>query len=151
MSDAPSHPVPHQIGPDRASIHGTAVSINEQALLILGPSGAGKSGLAAQLIALGGKLVADDMVHLRPSKTGLVAHAPPNGPGGIELRGIGIVRPGRIATAPLAAAILLSPSSARLPEPEFFEALGRTVPLLRHPATADLAAKLLLWMTARDG
>ena len=42
-------------------LHGTAVEIGGKAVLICGQSGAGKSTLAAGLIALGAKLISDDL------------------------------------------------------------------------------------------
>lgn len=47
-------------------IHGTAVELASKAVLICGPAGAGKSTLAAGLIALGAKLISDDLSVLQP-------------------------------------------------------------------------------------
>ncbi|NIK88966.1 hypothetical protein FHS83_002284 [Rhizomicrobium palustre] len=49
-------------------MHGTAVDIAGTAVLICGESGYGKSTLGANLIALGGRLVSDDLSVLRISK-----------------------------------------------------------------------------------
>jgi len=50
----------------RVPLHGTAVEIDGQAVLICGNAGAGKSTLAAGLIGLGARLISDDlsMLHL---------------------------------------------------------------------------------------
>jgi hypothetical protein len=45
----------------RVPLHGTAVEIDGQAVLICGSAGAGKSTLAAGLIGLGGRLISDDL------------------------------------------------------------------------------------------
>lgn len=45
-------------------LHGSAVELAGQGILILGPSGAGKSSLARDLIVLGANLIADDQTVL---------------------------------------------------------------------------------------
>ena len=47
-------------------LHGSAVEIEGRAVLICGPAGAGKSTLAAGLIALGARLISDDLSILHP-------------------------------------------------------------------------------------
>ena len=137
----------HVSGDGRRSIHGTAVALDGRGLLILGPSGAGKSGLAAQLIALGAALVADDRVDLAPAPDGgLLACRPPQGSPLIELRGLGLARVPLADRVALAAVLRLEPSRARLPEPEATTLAGRSLPVLRHPPHPALAAKLILWL-----
>ena len=46
-------------------IHGSAVEINGKAILICGASGTGKSTMSAGLIALGAKLISDDLSVMR--------------------------------------------------------------------------------------
>ncbi len=46
-------------------VHGTALDVEGRAVLICGRSGAGKSSLAANLVALGAKLISDDLSVLR--------------------------------------------------------------------------------------
>jgi len=46
-------------------IHGTAVEVGGRAVLLCGRSGAGKSTVAANLVALGAKLISDDLSVLR--------------------------------------------------------------------------------------
>ncbi|TFL17478.1 HPr kinase/phosphorylase [Jannaschia formosa] len=137
-------PETHRVGTGIHAIHATAVSVAGRGLLILGPSRAGKSSLACQMIALGAALVSDDRVEIGP---GPRLRRPPEGPAMIELRGLGLVA---CATeeAALAAALLLGPSAARLPERETIALAGHDVPLLRHPAMPELAAKLILWLRA---
>ncbi|HEY4125759.1 MAG TPA: HPr kinase/phosphatase C-terminal domain-containing protein [Rhizomicrobium sp.] len=60
-------------------------------VLILGASGAGKSALVLELIAAGAKLVADDRVELFVRARRLIARAPANIAGFLEVRGLGIV------------------------------------------------------------
>ncbi|WP_371157216.1 HPr kinase/phosphorylase [Jannaschia sp. 2305UL9-9] len=140
------HPVGHGI----LSVHGTAVAIAGQGVLIVGPSGAGKSGLAAQLIVQGGGLVCDDMVYLRDAGETLMASAPPNAPSLLELRGIGLVPQPLVPAAALALVVSLTASSTRLPQSATFDALGHRCPLVRHPYRFDLAAKVLLWLRSLE-
>ncbi len=52
-------------------LHGGAVAFPEGTVLLLGPGGSGKSTLTAELCALGGKLLTDDVVAID------VGHSPP--------------------------------------------------------------------------
>lgn len=131
-----------------ASVHATAVAAGGRALLICGPAGAGKSGLAAEMLALGAGLVADDLCLLEPDGPGLSVARPPGRPPLLELRGLGLVPAGGPPRAPLAGVWLLGPSPARLPPPATVALLGRAVPCLRHPARPGAAAKALLWLRA---
>ena len=146
--DAP-RPAPRPDG--SASIHATAVAVDGRALLICGASGAGKSGLAAEMLALGAGLVADDLCLLRPVGPGLEVARPPGRPALLELRGIGLVPVAGPARAPLAGVWTLGASAARLPAPDTVVLLGRPVPRLRHPARPGAAAKALLWLRAGAG
>ncbi|UWQ21267.1 HPr kinase/phosphorylase [Jannaschia sp. W003] len=137
----------HAVDPDTLSVHATAVVVDGAALLLCGPSGSGKSGLAAQMIAGGAGLIADDLCLVRRGVPPVVA-APPDAPAAMELRGLGLVPVPLHPAAPLAAVLVLAPSPARLPEPETIPVLGRDVLLLRHPYRFDAAAKMLIWMAA---
>ncbi|MEM8849401.1 MAG: serine kinase [Pseudomonadota bacterium] len=131
--------------PDGAlSLHATSVALDGRALLILGPSGAGKSGLAAQMICLGATLVSDDQTRLTIRDGSLVAGTPPQAPKLLELRGLGLCPAAAITSAAVVGALRISPSTARLPVPEHVTLLQRSIPVHRHPLTADLAAKLIL-------
>ena len=81
------------------SEHATAVLVGARAILIRGPAGSGKSRLAWALLeaARAGKilfaqLVADDRVALSAVNGRLIAAAPAQIAGMIELRGSGILR-----------------------------------------------------------
>ena len=140
------HPSPQT---DRgASLHATAVSIDGRGLLIIGPAGAGKSSLAAQMIVAGAGLIADDLVMLRRHGGDLHLARPTDATASLELRGIGPspVRPAMPVRC--AGAVLLAPSLHRLPEPEIWTLLGTDLPLIRHPPTPDLYAKLIIWIRA---
>src|ERR1700760_1504181 len=69
-------------------MHGSCVSRNEDAVLILGPSASGKSDLVLRLLSRGFDLVADDQVDIDDG----IASCPPALAGLLEVRGLGIVR-----------------------------------------------------------
>ena len=73
------------------SIHGTVVDVAGAGVLLRGPSGAGKSDLGLRLIDRGAVLIADDRVCLRRGSRGIVASAPDNIYGVIEVRGLGLM------------------------------------------------------------
>ena len=137
----------HRTRPDRGTVHGTAVAMSGRGVLVLGASGTGKTGLAAQLMVMGGHLVSDDLVVLIRDGETLKAARPDAGPAALELRGLGIVTVPTVGPVPLAGVLQLGPSSGRLPDAEVVTLLGCRLPLLRHPARYDTAAKLSLWLT----
>jgi HPr kinase/phosphorylase len=82
-----------------ASVHASAVLVDDRAVLIRGPSGSGKSHLAFDLILAGragqipsAVLIGDDRVHLQVSGKELVVRPAPELAGLIEIRGLGIRR-----------------------------------------------------------
>ena len=91
-------------------------------ILLLGESGAGKSDLALRLIAAGAELVADDRVELSGESNRLIARAPKNLAGLIEIRNVGIVALPYAPQAAVALAVQLGAGEnlPRLPEHEFF-------------------------------
>jgi HPr kinase/phosphorylase len=132
-------------------VHGTAVAIEGEAILLRGPSGAGKSDLGLRLIDRGARLVADDQVRLRRKDQQVVARAPDTIAGMIEIRGIGIVRVDSVAEARLALIVDLLPLGQveRMPEPRVETVLGVAVPLIAlTPFEASAAAKLRLILGA---
>ena len=115
------------------SEHATAVLVGARAILIRGPAGSGKSRLAWALLeaARSGKipfarLVADDRVALSAVNGRLIAAAPAQIAGMIELRGSGILR---VPYEPFAVVGLIADLAAEDAE--------------RVPATASLSATIL--------
>lgn len=95
----------------------SAVAIKGHALLIEGPPGSGKSTLTLALIERGAQLIGDDAVTLTPAGDRLIAAAPPNIAGLLEIRGVGLVRLAVAAPAPVALILALGgPPSERLPD-----------------------------------
>jgi len=108
------------------SLHASCVSVGGRGVLIRGLSGSGKSHLAFALVLAGGAgrvpeiaLVADDRVRLAPRDGRLIASAPHNLSGLIEVRGAGIRRLPYLREAALDLVVDLgAPDAARFPEPE---------------------------------
>ena len=71
--------------------HASTVAVDGRAVLITGPSGSGKSDLALRLLDRGFTLVSDDQTIVRREGNKLIASAPPNIAGKLEIRGVGIV------------------------------------------------------------
>jgi HPr kinase/phosphorylase len=72
--------------------HGALVEVLGVGVLLLGPSGIGKSECALELVSRGHRLVADDIVELRPGGDGrLIGSAPERVRHYMEIRGLGIV------------------------------------------------------------
>jgi HPr kinase/phosphorylase len=108
-----------------ASVHASAVLVDNRAVLIRGPSGAGKSRLAFDLILAGrsgqippAMLVGDDRVHLE-ARGGQIVVRPASALAGlIEIRGLGIRRIAFAAEAIVGLVVDLSAADAeRLPAP----------------------------------
>ncbi|MEO1328728.1 MAG: RNase adapter RapZ [Pseudomonadota bacterium] len=131
----------------QATIQATCVAIRGAGVLILGAPGVGKSRLALQLMALGGGLVADDVVRLSSDGGGVWAEAAPAGAGLIEARGVGVLRTEAVGPVRLAWVLELGgPPSERLPSAESVLLCGVELPLFRMgegldpvPAIAALA------------
>jgi len=74
------------------SMHGVLLDIYGVGVLLVGESGIGKSELALDLVSLGHRLVADDMVLLRRRREGSVyGHVSERLMHHIEIRGLGII------------------------------------------------------------
>ena len=126
--------------------HASTVAVDGRAVLITGPSGAGKSDLALRLIDRGYKLVSDDQTIVRREGDRLVASAPPNIAGKLEIRGVGIVDMETAKDVPVALVVQLTSEIERLPdERRERPILGVNLPLVSVDAlTASAASKVSL-------
>lgn len=140
-------------------IHGTAIALGSDGVLLRGPSGSGKSDLALRLIDAGGVLIADDQTELRDIGGTVRLSAPPTIAGRMEVRGVGIVEVPSRASAPLRLVADLVPPDRveRLPEPAWCRYFGYDFPLLAltpfevsAPAKLRAALALLTTLPARD-
>ena len=131
-----------------ASVHASAVSVGDRAVLIRGPSGSGKSRLAFDLILAGRSgqippavLVGDDRLHLKANQGQIVVRPAPELAGLIEIRGLGIRRCDFTEEAVVGLVVDLSAADAeRLPAPEALLTLIHGVQLPRIPVGSYQAA-----------
>lgn len=98
------------------TLHASCVAVGDRAILISGRSGSGKSDLALRLIDRGAILVSDDYTIVRRVEGRLLARAPANIEGKIELRGVGIVPLETASDVPVALIVDLDLAVERLPE-----------------------------------
>ena len=128
------------------TLHASTVASNGRAVLISGPSGAGKSDLALRLLDRGFTLVSDDRTIVRRDGEKLVASAPPNIAGKLEIRGIGIVDMESVGDIPVALFVELTSEIQRLPdENRERPVLGLQVPLISIDAmSASAPSKVAL-------
>ena len=110
-------------------VHASCVAVAGAGVLLRGDSGAGKSDLALRLIDGGGTLVADDQTQIRRDGDRVIASAPDQLSGLLEIRGLGILRMPAHGPVPLRLVVNLTSDSAveRLPEISFAEIEGVAV------------------------
>jgi serine kinase of HPr protein (carbohydrate metabolism regulator) len=128
------------------TLHASTVASDGRAVLIGGPSGAGKSDLALRLLDRGFTLVSDDRTLVRREGDRLVASAPPNIAGKLEIRGIGIVDMETVDNMPVALFVELTSEIQRLPdENRERPVLGVRIPLISIDAmSASAPSKVAL-------
>jgi serine kinase of HPr protein (carbohydrate metabolism regulator) len=128
------------------TVHGTAVLAGAHGVLIRGPSGSGKSTLAAALIARGGRLVADDRVHLSACHGRIVATGPAAIVGKLELRGRGLVSVPHEQSAVIRLLVDIVPEGEleRLPAEASLAGVLLGVSLARQPVTAAVERAVML-------
>lgn len=114
-------------------MHGSCVSRDGDAILVVGPPGSGKSDLVLRLLSRGFELVADDQVTIADG----VVSGPAALAGLLEVRGLGIVRLPHRTQARLALVVDLEGRADRLPVPAQHPELG--VPMVRIDAAAASA------------
>ena len=127
---------------------------HDSGVLIMGRSGAGKSDLALRLIERGAILVSDDRTELVLTGGALIARAPANLRGLIEVRGVGIVQVPCAPKTRVALAVSLDGARARLPPREDYKApwdLSAPLPLLSLAAFDPSApARIVLAVAAYE-
>jgi len=106
------------------TVHASAVLVGARAVLIRGPAGAGKSRLALGLLQATerglitfARLVGDDRIALAAAHGRLLARAPPELAGLLEVRGLGIRRLDHEPVAVVGLVVDLAvPEAQRVPE-----------------------------------
>jgi serine kinase of HPr protein (carbohydrate metabolism regulator) len=128
------------------TVHASTVAMDGRAVVILGPSGSGKSDLALRLLDRGFTLVSDDQTVVKKDGERLVASAPPNIAGKLEIRGIGIVDMDTVTNIHVALLVELTSEIQRLPdESRERPLLGVRLPLISIDAmTASAPSKVAL-------
>ena len=128
------------------TLHASTVAADGRAVVIMGPSGAGKSDLALRMLDRGFTLVSDDQTLVRRDGNRLIASAPSNIAGKLEIRGIGIVEVETVDEAPVALLVELTSEIQRLPdENRERPILGISLPLISIDAmTASAPSKIAL-------
>ena len=135
-------------------IHATCISFQKIGVLIQGPSGAGKSDLALRLISEGGTLVADDRVTLKNQGKSLIASAPKELAGLIEVRDIGILKMKFQTECFVSLIVNLTKfrSVNRLPMPKFTKINNITIPVLKlFPFDPSTTCKLQIALKIING
>jgi serine kinase of HPr protein (carbohydrate metabolism regulator) len=98
------------------TLHTSTVALDGRAVMIGGPSGSGKSDLALRLLDRGFTLVSDDQTIVRKDNGRILASAPPNIRGKLEIRGIGIVEMDCVSDVPVALFVELTSDILRMPD-----------------------------------
>jgi HPr kinase/phosphorylase len=131
-----------------ASVHASAVLVENRAVLIRGPSGAGKSRLAFDLVLAGRSgqiphavLIGDDRVHLDAGEGQLWVRPARERAGLIEIRGLGIRRCDYANEAAVGLVVDLEAADAeRLPKSEALLTQISGIELPRIPVAKGFAA-----------
>lgn len=126
------------------NLHASTVAIDGRAVLIQGASGSGKSDLALRLLDRGFTLVSDDRTIVRREGARVLASAPDQIKGKLEIRGIGIVDMPVVTDVPVALVVELTSDMKRLPDDDRHRLmLGIEVPLISVDAmTASAPSKV---------
>lgn len=133
------------------TVHASCVAIDGRAVLIGGRSGRGKSDLAVRLIDRGAALVSDDYTLVRRQDGRLIATAPENIAGKIELRGVGILEYPAARDVPVTLFVDLDIEAVRLPDRDekrmiagiALPAIGLSAPEASAPIKVEAAVRLL--------
>lgn len=134
------------------TVHASSVASDGRAVLITGPSGSGKSDLALRLIDRGFTLISDDQTIVRRKDKRLIASAPPQIAGKLEIRGIGIMDMDWQSDVPVALLVELTSEIQRLPDDDRERPiLGVALPLISVDAMAASAPSKVVLALDRLG
>ena len=128
------------------NIHASCVYIKNKGILFLGDSGSGKSDISLRLIAdYKATLIGDDRIDIIVKGNNIIASAPKNLSGLLEVRGIGIIKVKTKKKNKIDIAVFLTQDKIeRMPEPLYYELLDKKIPLINiNPFEASATAKIL--------
>ena len=133
-------------------IHASAIEYNKCGVLIRGESGAGKSTLASLLmnnakeLGLKAKLISDDIVKINRKNDTIIASAPKNIFGLMEIRGYGVIKVKAIPSATIDCVIDIVDAAKLAPMPEDSELSIKLqgVKLRRQPVPNNCFHRMLL-------
>ena len=130
------------------TLHTSCVAKDGTAILISGRSGAGKSDLTLRLVDRGASLVSDDYTIVRRVSGRLLASAPANILGKLEVHGLGILDFETTTDVPVGLFVDLDRQAERLPDPIVsIVVAGITLPLVAvnsFEASAPIKVELAL-------
>lgn len=131
-------------------LYGSAFAYAGVGCVLLGPSGSGKSRIIAESMQFGARLVADDRIILSEQSGMLMASAPPELTGVLELRGLGLMRVNDAIPRHVVHLVVELSLDApdRLPERETRSYLGHEVPYIRIEPALTSASVLLHYIKA---
>ncbi len=139
-------------GAETIVLQASCVALKGRAVAIEGPPGSGKTSLALALIDRGAELIGDDGVSLKSSAAGVIASAPPNIEGLVEIRGVGLARLPIAQPTPLALILTLEGKSDRLPEcAALRQILGHRIPCLPFTPGLTIPALRAEWALELHG
>ena len=128
------------------NIHASCVCIKNKGILFLGDSGSGKSDISLRLIAdYKATLIGDDRIDIITKGNNIIASAPKNLSGLLEVRGIGIIKVKTKKKNKIDLAVFLTQDKIeRMPEPLCYELLNKKIPLINiNPFEPSATAKIL--------
>lgn len=126
-----------------ALIHANSLQIADRGLLIVGRSGTGKSAISLELIDRArfsnkrAALIADDFSEITERDQHLIAKAPTELKGLIEIRGAGIYHIAHNDSVVLTHAVTLGEASVRFPENYFYNLNDVKLPMIKLPAVEN--------------
>ncbi len=139
-------------------IHGSAVQIGNNAVIIIGDSGTGKSDLALRLIDRGAKLIADDQMIIHGDKNTPIISQTQHHIDAIEIRGVGIIKYSCVNNVPLTLCIKTADRYDRYPVPIPMSEFGVfSIPTIKiaafensAPIKVEMALKNIHTITAKS-
>jgi HPr kinase/phosphorylase len=133
-----------------ATVHATALVVDENGILVRGTSGAGKTTLALALIARAraegrfARLVADDRVSLQLRHGRIVMRTPAAIAGLVEIRGAGIAKISVVDSCLLRLIVDLDASAARYPTQESHVIVFDTIPVRRLTTQLEVGVSAVM-------